>query len=432
MKLIIRILNFIIMAVCAAATVMLFTPPAFSFNSNIAVDVASFAKFVPETKYTKDLNIVDLVGADSIHVGIKFEMKATELYEVMGGDRDKINDKLVSKNVDGIVKELHEPVDLITDFTIRYVIEAIIKEQITEQVNAAVESYKEKQKDNPYQEQTSEKGIQEIMDDAGINDEYFKKFSYAFYNEADREGATIDSIDDVLVDQINDALVMAEDTGLVDTSSFDDSVKDQIKTTLNGTLNDLHLVNEDNSLKRISKISYIYLSDYLAKQLTGKVDAETEAELAQKTDEKDEDYADRLLGIFVMTQTPNLFYQIIGYVSLALFIGLFVFAGIWVLLFLITLLKTFTKKPWTIFGFWFWLIGILEIVLGIGITIFGKFILPTIDISSLGLPLASVILVPRTYAIIPSLLFIGMIALAVIYGIFKEAAKSSADKKIVK
>ena len=268
MKLIIRILNFIIMAVCAAATVMLFTPPAFSFNSNIAVDVASFAKFVPETKYTKDFNIVDLVGADSIHVGIKFDMKATELYEVMGGDRDKINDKLVSNNVDGIVKELHEPVDLITDFTIRYVIAAIVKEQITDQVNAAAEKYKER-----YPEEASEEGVQEIMDDAGINDEYFDRFSNALYNEADREGATIDSVDVVLINQVNDALVMAEDTGLVDTSSFDDSVKETIKTTLNGTLNDLHLVNEDGSLKRISKISYIYLSDYLYKQLTGKVDA---------------------------------------------------------------------------------------------------------------------------------------------------------------
>ena len=56
------------MAVCAAATVMLFTPPAFSFNSNIAVDVASFAKFVPETKYTKDLNIVDCSNWETLYL----------------------------------------------------------------------------------------------------------------------------------------------------------------------------------------------------------------------------------------------------------------------------------------------------------------------------------------------------------------------------
>ena len=424
MKLIIRILNFVIMAICAAATVFLFMPPAFSFNSNVAIDVASFSKFVPETEYTKDLNIVDLVGADSIHLGIKFDLAATELYQVMGNDRDKINDKIISKNVDDIVKEMHEPVDLITDFTIRYVIKSIIEQQITEQVNAAVESYKDK-----YPEETSEKGLQEILDDAGINDTYFTDFSNALYNEANREGATLETADQVLVDQVNDALYRASETGLVDTSNFNDEVVQTILGTLNKTLDDLHLVNEDGSLKPIGKIAYIYLSDYLKKQLTGKVDAETEAQLAQKTDEKDEDYADRLLGIFVLTQMPNLFYQIVGYISLGLFIGLFVFAGIWVLLFLITLLKTFTKKPWTIFGFWFWLVGFIEVIMGIGITIFGKFILPTINISSLGLPLASVILVPRTYAIIPSLLFLAMIAFAVVYGIFKEAAKSKDDIK---
>ena len=419
MKLVIRILNFVIMAVCAAATIFLFTPPAFSFNSNIAIDVAAFSKFVPETDYTKDLNIVDLVGAESIHVGIKFDLAATELYQVMGNDKNKINDKIISKNVDDIVKEMHEPVDLITDFSVRYIIKTIIKQQITEQVNNAVETYKEK-----YPEETSEKGLEEILDDAGINDQYFTDFSNNLYNEIDREGATVETADQVLVDQINDALYRASETGLVDTSGFNDEVTQTILNTLNKTLGDLHLANDDGSLKPISKIAYIYLADYLKKQLTGKVDAETEAELNQKTDEKDEDYADRLLGIFVLTQMPDIFYQIVAYISLGLFIGLFVFAGIWALLLLITLLKTLTKKPWTIFGFWFWLVGFVEVIAGIGITIFGKFILPTINISSLGLPLASVILVPRTYAIIPSLLFLGMIAFAVVYGIFVEAAKS--------
>ncbi len=424
MKLIIRILNFVIMAICAAATVFLFTPPAFSFNSNIAIDVAAFSKFVPETDFTRDLNIVDLVGAESIHVGIKFDLAATELYQVMGNDKEKINDKIISKNVDDIVKEMHEPVDLITDFPIRYVIKSIIEQQITQQVNAAVESYKEK-----YPEETSEKGLEEILDDAGINDRYFTDFSNALYNEANREGATVESTDQILVDQVNDALYKASETGLVDTSSFNDEAIQSILDTLNKSLNDLHLVNADGTLKPIGKIAYIYLADYLNKQLTGKVDAETEAELPQKTGEKDEDYADRLLGIFVLTQMPSLFYQIVAYISLGLFIGLFVFAGIWALLLLITLLKTFTKKPWTIFGFWFWLVGFIEVIMGIGITIFGKFILPTINISSLGLPLASVILVPRTYAIIPSLLFLVMIAFAVVYGIFKEAAKNKEDIK---
>lgn len=424
MKLIIRILNFVIMAICAAATVFLFTPPAFSFNSNVAIDVAAFSKFVPETDYTKDLNIVDLVGAESIHIGIKFDLAATELYQVMGNDKKTINDKIISKNVDDIVKEMHEPVDLITDFSVRYIIKTIIKQQITQQVNNAVETYKEK-----YPEETSEKGLEEILDDAGINDQYFTDFSNNLYNEINRENATVDTADQVLLDQINDALYRASETGLVDTSGFNDEVTQTVLNTLNKTLGDLHLVNDDGSLKPISKIAYIYLADYLKKQLTGKVDAETESELAQKTDEKDEDYADRLLGIFVLTQMPNIFYQIVAYISLGLFIGLFVFAGIWVLLLLITLLKTFTRKPWTIFGFWFWLVGFIEVVMGIGITIFGKFILPTIDISALGLPLASVILVPRTYAIIPSLLFLVMIAFAVIYGIFKEAAKNKDDIK---
>ena len=48
MKLVVRLFNFLIMAISLAAAVLLFAMPAFSFNSNIALDVAKFADFVPK------------------------------------------------------------------------------------------------------------------------------------------------------------------------------------------------------------------------------------------------------------------------------------------------------------------------------------------------------------------------------------------------
>lgn len=415
LKLFLRIFNVIIMAVATAATIFLFASPSFSFNSNIGVDVKTFAQFVPETKYSKDFDIVKMLGTDTIHLGIKFSLKPTEMTEIMNGDRDAINDRIISSNVDDMTEILHEPVDLITDYSIRSIIKSIVKEQITQQIDNARENYEKKT--GSEMESTTE----EIMANTGIDDEYFTNFAFAMYDSMDAEDATVDSVSDTLYVQIDDALFRAETAGGIDTSSYNEEAKTSIRNTLLETLNQLKLVEDGGHVKRISQISYMYLSQYLKDELTKKSVTD---DLDQKAGESEVAYSDRLLKKFVFTQLPDIFYKVIGYVSLGLFIGMFVFAGIWVLLALITLIKTFTKKPWTIFGPWFWILGFLQVVLGLALTIGGKFILPNyLKLSGLGLPISSIILAPRTYALIPSILYLGCIVLGIIYLFFKVPAK---------
>lgn len=395
------------MALAALATVLLFATPTFTFNSKIEVNVNAFSKFVPETEYTKDVDIVKLIGTDTINVGIKFYLDSDGISKSMSGNRDQINELVINDNVNDIVKTLHEPVDLITDFTIRSIIKSTIKAEITKQIENAAQG-------------RTDSTAEEIMDEVGMDDEYFKNFSYSLYDTANRDDATVDLVTTVLSDQIDEAITKAESTGVVDRTKFDESQIESVKDNLVQVLDDLHLVKSDGSLEKISHISYSYLATYLKEGLKEDV---TEEELAQKTDESTPDYADRLLNLFVTTKMPDAFYTSVQYVSLGLFIGLFAFAVIWILLLLITLLRTIsTKKPWTIFG-WFWPVGSLQLVLGLGITIFGKFIFPTLPFEKVGLPLGTVILAPRTYALIPSIIFIVCFVLAIIYIFFKIPVK---------
>lgn len=403
------------MALSLTATIFLFASPSFSFNSNISIDVKTFSQFVPETDYSKDFDIVEMLGTDTIHVGIKFSLTPGEMTEIMNGDRDAINDRIINDNVDDMTKILHEPVDLITDFSVRSIIRSIIKEQITQQIDNAREEYKKKTG------QDMGATTEEIMEDVGIDNAYFTNFAFSLYDAADAEDATVDSVTAVLYEQIDDALFRAETAGGIDTSSYDADAKAQIKTTLVNALNQLKLVEESGHVKRISQISYMYLSDYLKKELQNKGVSEN---LDQQPGEKEGDYADRLLKVFVFTQMPNIFYQAVGYVSLGLFIGMFVFAGIWLILLGWTLFKTFTRKPWTLFGFWFWTLGLFQLVLGLGLTVGGKFILPKyFDISTLGLPISSILIAPRTYALIPSIIYLVCIVVAIVYLFFKVPAK---------
>ena len=412
MKIVIRIFNFIIMALAAAATVFLFISPTLSFNSRIALDVTTFSQFVPETKYSDQFKIDELLGTDTIYLSVKFTLKPQEVQHIMDGNRDKINESIVSDNVDGMLETLHTTVDLITDFSVRFIIKSIVAEQVTKQIDDARENYQQKSgKELPPTET--------IKKETGIDDEYFTTFAFALYDSMNTDDATVDSVTETLYAQIDEALIKVEN--YVDSSSYNDEAKQAISESLLSSLNELKLVEEGGKVKKISQISYMYLSDYLKKELEGKNVSES---LEQKAGESTPDYADRLLRIYVFTQMPDVFYTGVGYVSLGLFIGLFVFAFIWGFLFIWTLIRTFTKKPWTFFGPIYWIIGLLQVVLGLGLTVAGKIILPKyFDVATLGLPIKELLIAPRTYALIPSMLYLGSIILAIIYLCIKIPAK---------
>lgn len=414
MKLVLRLFNVLIMALSAAAAVLLFATPAFSFNSNIAVDVKTLSAFVPETQYTKDYDMVTMLGTDTINLSLHFKVNAAGLGTMASGNRDAINNNILKENVDELTTTLHEPIDLMADFAIRSIIRSTIKDEITKQIDAAKT------------EAGTGSTAQDIMDEVGMDDEYFDNFSFALYDSANKDTATVSSVSDVLYEQIDDALAKAEDTGLVDNSGFAEEKKVEITENLVKVLSDLNLVKDDGSLKKISNISYVYLSQYLKSFLDGKVDP---SELDQQPGESEPDYTDRLTRTLVFTQMPDAFYQVFGGISVGLIIGLILLTVVWGFLFVYTLIRTFTSKPWTMFGPWFFLVGALQVIFGVLLTAITKMVLSNIKIPFDGIPIRSVAMVLRTYALIPSIIFGITIVVAIVYSVFKGNAKAAAEEE---
>ena len=418
-KLIVKIVNAVIMALSLAATVFLFTPPAFSFNSNIALDVPQFSKFVPDTEYTKDVDIVSLLGTEKIEVAIKFKLDIIGMAKVMGGNKKNVNRYIVTDNIKDIENTLHEPIDFVTDLTLRSIIKSTIRAETEKEVEKARLKF------------GSPSTAAEIMNEVGMDDEYFSGFSYEFYNAANKEDATLDSVTNVLYKQVDKAVAKAEASGLVDTSDFTISTKAVLKENLYKVLNDLKLVNEDNSVKRIGHVSYMYFSSHLHNELAKRGYSETE--IGKDSLEDYMEYNDRLLRLFVYEYMPDAFYQGVGGVSIALFIGLFIFTGLWLFLLAYTAYITFlTKKNWTRFGPWFWAVGSLQIVLGMVLTIIGKGIIPGVKFSFASIPIKSMILAPRTYALVPSILFLVMVGVGIGYLIMKIFLKDKVDQEPAK
>ncbi len=414
MKLILRIFNLLIVAASIATIILVFTLPAFTFNSNVGIDLIKLSKFVPESEYSKDIKLDELLGTDTIHVGIKFRLTIGDLHKTMGNDKETINELIISENVHDIYETVTEPVNLITEYTIRTVIKNLIKSEVKDYI------------DNALKETGSGSTAEDIMNEVGLNDEYFTGFSEALYTVAN-SGATVDQATDVLYSQIDDAIALADGTGQIDTSVFTEDDKANVKDALVDALNELKLINSDNTIVKVSEIPYVYFADYLKNELTSKVN--NPQELLKGSAENNHDYTYRLLNLFVTTNMPDTFYNIVSYVSLGLFVGLFVFVGIWGILIVFTLFRTLSKKkPWTFFGPLFWIAGILEIILGLGLTIFGKFILPKLDIPYGDIPINSIVLAPRTYALVLSIMFICLVIFMIPYTCVKVSVKGNMKK----
>ena len=421
MKTIIRIFNILILVLSALATASLFLTPTFVLHSKITLSTDSFSKMIPENTYTGPIDAAKILGTSEINVGINVNFTFNDVSQSLSIDKNTINEKIINENINSVAETFYEPIDIVTEYTVRTVVKKIVKDEIKKQIENARTQYAI----------DSGSTAEEIMEEVGMTDQYFVNFAKSLYDAANEINATLGSFTNTLFWQIDEAVKKAE-TGTggvaIDSSKFGDDKKEEIKNGFINILNDLKMIVKDTTvpedeqkLVRVSHLAYTFLSTYLSLQLENKVSDPNE--LVRKADESILDYTKRLLNMYVENLLPNTFYQIIGYFSLAVFIGIFVFALIWVILFLITIIRMFSSKPWTIFGPWFWIIGSLQIILGVGLTVTGKFILPKFNIPLGNIPISSFVVVPRTFAFIASLIFVFMIFFAIVYAIFRHKAK---------
>ena len=408
MKLVVRIMHLVIAAIAAVATILLFAMPALSFNSKVVLDVEAVSSIVPSTEFTKDVNFVEVLGTDEIQAGINFKLSATDINKVMNGDREVINEKVLVKNLNDTLEILDDGIEVIADYTIRTNLTGIVKQELTKQVENA---------------KPEDKTTEEVMEYLDLGDVEFKQFAYSLYDSANTNTATIDSVGQVLYEHIDEILVKVEKMTGSKSGTFTEEQKADVKNNMKNVFNQLKMVKDDGvSLHPISDLPYLYAIDFVKEKLNGQVSAD---KLAIKEGETNRDYSNRMLEAYVVNMIPEVVYQIIGYVSLGLFIGMFIMAGTWILLAAFNVLHFFsvTKKHRLFKGLFmpfFVLSGIIQIVLGFVLTGVCKYVLPQkLDISSFNLPIKDAMIVPRTCTLATSIVFIIAIGAMIALGVLK-------------
>ena len=377
MKLVVRILHLVVAALSAVAVVLLFAMPALSFKSKVVVDVDTVAKFIPKTQYTENLNVKEVLEVEELQAGVSFKLSSTDINKVMNGDKDIINENVIRKNLDDTLQTLDDAVELLSVYAIKTNLTKIVEQEMRNQIQEA---------------KPADKTVDEVMELIDLTPKNFQEFAYSLYDEANKNDASVDSVNMFLQEQIDEIVVKVEKSVPGSKGgTFTDEKKEAVKQNLVNILNQLEMVK------------------FVKNDLSGKV---SESELSKKAGETNRVYSDRLLETYVISLIPEVVYQIIGYVSLGLFIGMFVIAGTWILLAAFEVLHFFfvTKKHKLFKGLFlpfFALSGIIQIALGFVLTGVCKYILPEkLDISSYNLPVKDAFIIPRTCTLATSIVFI--------------------------
>lgn len=446
MKSVVRIFNLIIMAVSGLAAALLFINSTLTFNSRISFDnefINNYFSTVVERinqptqsetdpvlkePFINEINVTKILGTDHVNLKVQFDLSFGEINTLMGKlDKELVNQELLDKNLSSIFADLHEAVNILTEYTARTALRSVAKKEIYKQVRKSLE-------DTGYPSTATD-----IMDEVGMNDNYFRGFAKTLYDAAnipdnpstakEDDGCSVNKFVQTIKSQLEDVLGEADKItgGKVNKEAMlnNPDLDNELRNGFISVITAADLIQSDGeTFVKMEKAAYVFLAKILKEQLSSTV---SPGELEPQAGESREAYAERLSKLYAHNMLPDVFYTIIGYSSLGLFIGVIVFAVIWLVLIVITLIRTFSsKKPWTIFGPWFWIVGSLQVVLGLALTIFCKFYLPSMSFMQRALegsPIKSIAVAPRTSMLIPSMIFLGMIVFAIIYTIIAHPVK---------
>lgn len=446
MKSVIRIFNLIIMAVSGLAAALLFINSTLTFNSRISFDnefINNYFSTVVEKinqptqsetdpvlkePFINEINVTKILGTDHVNLKVQFDLSFSEINTLMGKrDKELVNQELLDKNLSSIFADLHEAVNILTEYTARTALRSVAKKEIYKQVRKSLE-------DTGYPSTATD-----IMDEVGMNDNYFRGFAKTLYDAAnipdnpstakEDDGCSVNKFVQTIKLQLEDVLDEADKitNGHVNKEAMlnNPDLDNELRNGFISVITAADLIQSDGeTFVKMEKAAYVFLAKILKEQLSSTV---SPGELEPQAGESREAYAERLSKLYAHSMLPDVFYTIIDYSSLGLFIGVIVFAAIWAILIVITLIRTFSsKKPWTIFGPWFWIVGSLQVVLGLALTIFCKFYLPSMSFMQRALegsPIKSLAVAPRTSMLIPSMIFLGMIVFAIVYTIIAHPVK---------
>lgn len=443
-KILVRIFNIVFLGLAAFAIISLFTKPFLSLDMQLTLPSEKVAEVIPSDVKDK-VSEEDLKAAlpDGVVVPLKIELPSKMIVNYK--DKEAIEttvsetiDNTVNATVDALQPTIHKLAEVIAKSTAK----SVISDQISNQIVSVLG------------EGTDGKAK---MAEAGIDDAYLQQFTDEVYAKLSQGGTVKELMDEVVSVKMNDIIsklgaANPESDFAKDPTTMANDINANIESSLKDSLKSFNICDDEGNIKPIDGAIDGLLCDLLDQMLGsgeesgGEESTKTEEEGNPVEEEKGEEPPTKLRITRGETETEENDLKekirtlindklsgldIPGKVAdfgLYLFLALGVFAVPWALFALLTILRTIRKrkcwtKPWIVFTFSF-----ITLILGVGLTLATGKLLPTIQekIPQIGemmekLPQFSLSI--KTFAYMPSIVYLICIPVAIVYAIISHKVK---------
>ena len=405
MKTILRIFNFVFMAISVVAIVLLFAMPTMSLNIGYKVTAEQIQHVIPENEETKDLDVKKIIGGDTIDLGLSLSVTPKAMFRSVTGDsKTVIDEEFVDPNINSVIESLRNPIHRIAKG---------LAKQLA--VKTLIKNFDEKIEEN--KDSSDTRSAADIRAAAGMDEAYFENLTDKVFAAIDTPNASVITVGDVMFEQLQDAAKKMNSTGVMEIPEFDATYKASVRSSTASMLSDANMLKEDEET--------IYPFDVIVDGMLVDLirsDSATEGETMEEKAAK----LPSLLSDMIKKNFNDDVYNAIALVLKIMLIVIIVVVAIWAFFLVWTLIRTFFggDKVYTFTGPHFWISGVLQILLGVVLTIGTSIALAKLGSSGLGGgAFANMSASIVTSMFIPSILVLICIPLTSVYTVFKSKYK---------
>jgi len=339
------VFNIIYMAIIAACIGLTLVMPLANATATYTITPELMEKTVGPIE---GVDYADIVGKDGtpVNMSIKIQTKDLILSYTGGTTEDFFRKQILEPNVESLTKEFSVKFNEVISNTIKAKLAVAVKNGIKSAVEKELEKFKEYGKDP-----------QEIMNEAGLTDEYFANVGIKTYDEIVKTGATLTSVVNFAVGQIEEAYNMIgtkyPESGFSGKKVSSDQ-RAEIENELSKALSNLNMLRADGTIKPIESAIAAMLDEALNDNKGSTADS---IEAVLNT-------------YFYSVITPDTVVSITLGLKILFWIIIFMLAS-WLVFIIITLIRTIGKKKYTFTGVWYWITFAFTIILGLVVFIAG-------------------------------------------------------------
>lgn len=242
MKLKIIICNFIYLLISAAVIVSYAVFPLVSVKVDMNITASALEKMLGDQEEFKDVDMNEVAG-DGIPLKIEIKTTSLDVLEaiVTKDSETYVKETVIGKNVDKTVTAIEPALNRV----VSGVAKSVAKTETKNQVKSSLNDYLLPGED-----------AQEYMDKAGLDDEYFSAAADEFYDAFTEDGATVDSLSEVVANKVNDAIDKLYESDPLKFAALKLAGvdKETIKSELNENLDKYGLVDENGNISDVSKV----------------------------------------------------------------------------------------------------------------------------------------------------------------------------------